>query len=79
MPAAKGFYTAKDIMAMLDVGKNTAYEILHEFEVRGQLFRFGKVMRVRIDHFEKWAREQEAKPVLRPVYSAKGVYTGKGA
>lgn len=70
MPAAKTFYSARDIMLILGVGKNTAYEILHAFEVRGQLFRHGKVMRVRIDYFEKWLREQEAKPPIKTVFRA---------
>lgn len=60
MPAKKGFYTAEDIAAILDVGKNTSYEILHSFEARGQLFKFGKTLRVRIDYFDKWLKEQEA-------------------
>lgn len=71
MPAAKKYYTAKDIMAMLDIGKNTAYEILHMFEVRGQLFHFGKTLRVRTDYFEKWLREQEAIPASVNVFSVK--------
>ena len=54
MPAAKTFYSARDIMLILGVGKNTAYEILHAFEVRGQLFRHG----------------QEAKPPIKTVFRA---------
>ena len=70
MPAAKKYYTARDIMGMLDVGKNTAYEILHMFEARGQLFHFGRTIRVRTDVFEKWLREQEAKPPIKTVFRA---------
>lgn len=71
MPAAKKYYTAKDIMVQLDVGKNTAYNILHAFEPRGQLFRYKRTLRVRTDHFEKWLNEQEEKEPLKPVYSAR--------
>ena len=60
MPAPKTYYTAEDIAVILNVGKNTSYEILHSFDARGQLFKLGKTLRVRQDYFEQWLREKEA-------------------
>ena len=60
MPAPKKYYDAKDIMSILGVGKNTAYELMHMFEARGKLFRHGKTIRVRQDYFDKWLLEQES-------------------
>ena len=55
----KRYYTAKDIMGMLSVSKDKAYEILHSFAARGQLFRVGKTLRVRADYFEKYLNRME--------------------
>lgn len=59
MPAPKMYYCADDVARILGVGKNTSYEILHSFEARGQLFKFGKTLRVRVDYFNKWLEEHE--------------------
>lgn len=48
------YYSSKDIQEILGVGKRKANEILHMFEQRGQLFRDGKTLRVRISYFEEW-------------------------
>ena len=55
----KRYYTAKDIMGMLSVSKDKAYEILHSFSTKGQLFKDGKTVRVRKDYFEKYLRQTE--------------------
>jgi len=59
MPAPKTYYSAADIMNVLGVGRNKAYEILHMFEVKGKAFHFGRVIRVRSDYFEKWLAEND--------------------
>ena len=64
MPAPKRYYDAKDIMSILGVGKNTAYELLHMFEVRGKLFRIGKTIRVRQDLFDEWLINQESHDLI---------------
>lgn len=64
MPAAKRYYDAKDIMSILGVGRNTAYELMHMFEVRGKLFRIGKTIRVRQDLFDKWLIDQEGHELM---------------
>lgn len=48
------YYSSKDIQEILGIGKRKANEILHMFEQRGQLFRDGKTLRVRITYFEEW-------------------------
>lgn len=59
MPAKKAFYSAKDIMEVLGVGRNKAYEILHMFEKQGKALRSVKTIRVRVDYFDRWVFEQE--------------------
>lgn len=46
-------------MNILGVGRNTAYELLHMFEVNGKLFKVGKTIRVRQDCFDQWLMDQE--------------------
>lgn len=53
------YYDTKDIMDILKVGKRKANEIMHFFDQRGQMFRFGKTMRVRKSYFEKWLNEND--------------------
>lgn len=48
------YYSSKDIQEILGISKQKAYEILHMFEQKGQLFRVGRVMRVKIKYFEEW-------------------------
>lgn len=53
------YYDTKDIMDVLKVGKRKANEIMHMFEARGELFRFGKTMRVRKTYFENWLNRMD--------------------
>ena len=64
MPAAKRYYDAKDIMSILGIGRNTAYELLHMFEAKGKLFKVGKTIRVRQDYFDQWLLAQEQNPAI---------------
>lgn len=48
------YYDTKDIMDVLKVGKRKANEIMHMFDQRGEMFRFGKTMRVRKAYFDAW-------------------------
>lgn len=73
MPAAKRYYTAGDVMQMLCVSKDTAYDILHSFAAKGQLYQQGRVLRVRVDYFEKYLKETEerSKGQLSPRFARK--------
>ena len=44
-------------MTVLSVGRTKATEIMHMFERHGKLLRDGKLMRVEISEFDKWARQ----------------------
>lgn len=59
MPTPKQrFYSAKDIESILGVSRSKANQIMHIFEKRGQLFRYGNTLRVEIDVFERWKAGQ---------------------
>lgn len=64
MPASKKrYYSAKDIETILGVSRSKANQIMHIFEKRGQLFRLGNTLRVEIDVFERWQKEQTGQRV----------------
>lgn len=53
------YYSPKDIMSILSISKTEALRIVHMFETRGKMYRFGeKVLRVRVKDFEEWTRQQ---------------------
>lgn len=54
------FYSTQDVMEILGISKSKANQLMHMFEFRGQLFRDGRVMRVRIKDFEQWLKERES-------------------
>lgn len=51
------FYSPNDIMSVLSVSRTEAHRIMHEFEQRGQLFRHGKLLRIKVTDFELWVEE----------------------
>lgn len=51
------FYGPKDIMSIMQVSRSTANRIMHIFEERGELFRVGRIIRVRANDFDRWASE----------------------
>lgn len=55
------FYSTQDVMEILGISKSKANQLMHMFEFRRQLFRDGRVMRVRIKDFEQWLKERESK------------------
>ena len=61
MPAAKQYYTAQDIKVILDSGLTQAYQIMHELEQSGRIFRKTKngTMRVKIKHFDEYLQEHD--------------------
>lgn len=59
------YYDTKDIMDVLKVGKRKANEIMHMFDQRGQLFRFGKTMRVRKKYFDDWLNQMDGQESRR--------------
>lgn len=54
------FYSTQDVMEILGISKSKANQLMHMFEFRGQLFRDGRVMRVKIKDFEQWLEERES-------------------
>lgn len=52
------YYSTKDVQTILAVSRTTANQIMHIFDKRGQLFRSGSIMRVKIRDFEEWVNEQ---------------------
>jgi sugar-specific transcriptional regulator TrmB len=63
----KRYYTARDIATILGIGLTKAYEVMHGFETKGQLFRSKKTMRVRVDYFDAWLQQQELESAKRLV------------
>lgn len=54
------FYSSSDLMEIMGIGRTKAYEMLRMFEARGQLFRDGGLMLVRVSYFDAWVAEREA-------------------
>lgn len=54
----KRYYRTGDIARILAISSGKANQIMHMFEEQGQLFREGRLMRVRIDVFEQWLNER---------------------
>lgn len=58
MPAPKKrYYTTTEVQTILGVSRTKANEIMHVFEKRGQLFRHGNTLRVKISVFDEWLEE----------------------
>lgn len=65
------YYTSKDIMEILNVGKRKANEILHIFDQRGELLRCGgKTMRVRKSYFDAWLNRMDGPEQRKKVLDA---------
>jgi len=62
MEAEKRFYTTAEVQKILSVSRTTANQIMHMFEKRGQLFRTGNTLRVEIETFEEWIRQNTSRP-----------------
>ena len=60
--AKQRYYSTKDVQTILNVSRTTANQIMHMFEGRGQLLRFGNSLRVEIKVFEDWAKQSTSKP-----------------
>lgn len=56
------YYSTKNVEEILGVSRTTANQIMHMFEKRGQLFRYGNTMRVEIKVFEEWVKQSTAQP-----------------
>lgn len=57
-----GYYSPSDIMTILSVSRTKALEIMHSFEKRGKLMKFGpKTLRVEIKEFNRWVDAQKAR------------------
>ena len=61
------YYDTKDIMDVLKVGKRKANEIMHMFDQRGEMFRYGKTMRVRKMYFDAWLNRIDGPEVRKKV------------
>ena len=51
------YLSTKDLMDVLNVSKQTALRIMHEFEGKKKLFRKGKLLRIRESDFQEWVRQ----------------------
>ena len=59
MPVPKRrYYKTAEIQEILGISKTKANAILHMFEHRGQLFRDGNTLRVKIEDFEAYLEEK---------------------
>lgn len=67
MATAQMYYNSQDIQTILNIGKRKANEILHMFEQRGELFRDGRTLRVRIDYFNKWLDRKDGPEVRKGI------------
>ena len=53
-PVRAQYYGTREIRAVLGIGKQKANEIMHMFEERGQLFRIGRLMKIKESTFLDW-------------------------
>ena len=53
-PVRAQYYGTREIRAVLGIGKQKANEIMHMFEERGQLFRIGRLMKIKESTFQDW-------------------------
>lgn len=59
MNVQQQYYSTKEVARLLSVSRTTANQIMHMFEYRGQLFRYGNTMRVEIKVFNDWVDKQK--------------------
>ncbi len=59
MEVQQKYYSTKQVAKLLSVSKTTANQIMHMFEHRGQLFRYGNTLRVEIKVFDEWVNMQK--------------------
>ncbi len=59
MEVQQKYYSTKQEAKLLSVSKTTANQIMHMFEHRGQLFRYGNTLRVEIKVFDEWVNMQK--------------------
>lgn len=62
MAAKKQYYSTAEVQEILGVSRTTANEIMHQFEKRGQLFRWKNTMRVKIKDFDEWVKTHTSRP-----------------
>lgn len=53
-PIRTAYYGTREIQAILGIGKQKANELMHMFEERGQLYRVGKLLKVKTKVFNDW-------------------------
>lgn len=53
-PVRAQYYGTREIRAVLGIGKQKANEIMHMFEARGQLYRIGRLLKVKEKVFQDW-------------------------
>ena len=59
MNVQQQYYSTKEVARLLSVSRTTANQIMHMFEYRGQLCRYGNTMRVEIKVFNDWVDKQK--------------------
>lgn len=61
MDVQKRYYSTREVQQILSVSRSTANAIMHMFEKRGQLLRFGNTLRVEVKAFDNWCKSNTAK------------------
>ena len=62
MRARETYLGTRDLVDILGVGRTRATEIMHMFEDRGQLFRTGKLLKVKASDLDKWMKSECLQP-----------------
>ena len=65
-PAPRKYYKTSDIMNLLGIGRTAAQAIMHQFEMKGKLLKYGNTLRVKITDFEEWEKDHTPQPERLP-------------
>ena len=63
MRARDRYLSAQEVKEILGVGRTKLYEIMHMFERRGQLYKVGRLLKVRESDFNNWMKGECFQPI----------------